>query len=113
MTARTPLPFPMPDWPGPVLRAIAVLEGKGFECYAVGGCVRDAALGEQPHDWDLTTSALPEDGLLWQEAQGQMCCGLWYDEACETWSLPPVSEPVKQDMDRWELVYPAAVLAAY
>lgn len=59
------------------------------------------------------TSALPEDGLLWQEAQGQMCCGLWYDEACETWSLPPVSEPVKQDMDRWELVYPAAVLAAY
>lgn len=61
MTARTPLPFPMPDWPGPVLRAIAVLEGKGFECYAVGGCVRDAALGEQPHDWDLTTSALPEE----------------------------------------------------
>ena len=61
MTARTPLPFPMPDWPGPVLRAIAVLEGKGFECYAVGGCVRDAALGKQPHDWDLTTSALPEE----------------------------------------------------
>lgn len=61
MTARTALPFPAPDWPGPVLKAIAVLEGKGFECYAVGGCVRDAALGETPHDWDLTTSALPEE----------------------------------------------------
>ena len=61
MTARGTLPFPAPDWPGPVLKAIAVLEGKGFECYAVGGCVRDAALGETPHDWDLTTSALPEE----------------------------------------------------
>jgi hypothetical protein len=39
--------------------------------------------------------------------------GVWYDEEKGMWSIPPVSESVKRDMDRWELVYPAAVLAAY
>lgn len=48
-------------WPGPVLQAVRTLELHGHECWAVGGCVRDAALGLQPHDWDLTTSALPEE----------------------------------------------------
>ena len=33
----------------------------GYPCYAVGGCVRDAVLGREPHDWDLTTAALPDD----------------------------------------------------
>ncbi|MDO4519734.1 MAG: CCA tRNA nucleotidyltransferase [Eubacteriales bacterium] len=37
-----------------------VLEEAGFEAYAVGGCVRDVLLGRCPHDWDITTSALPE-----------------------------------------------------
>jgi tRNA nucleotidyltransferase (CCA-adding enzyme) len=37
-----------------------MLEDSGQESWAVGGCVRDAALGTPPHDWDLTTSALPE-----------------------------------------------------
>ena len=31
----------------------------GFEAYIVGGCVRDALLGIEPHDWDICTSALP------------------------------------------------------
>ena len=35
------------------------LEEHGFEGYAVGGCVRDACLGREPNDWDITTSALP------------------------------------------------------
>ncbi len=47
-------------WPESVLTAIRALEDAGEECWAVGGCVRDAALGLTPHDWDLTTSALPE-----------------------------------------------------
>ena len=41
----------------------AVMEGlerSGFEAYAVGGCVRDRLLGLEPKDWDVTTSALPE-----------------------------------------------------
>ena len=37
------------------------LENAGFAAYAVGGCVRDACLGLSPHDFDLCTSALPEE----------------------------------------------------
>lgn len=33
----------------------------GYEAYAVGGCVRDTVLGRVPEDWDITTSARPED----------------------------------------------------
>lgn len=36
------------------------LEQNGFEAYAVGGCVRDTILGKKPKDYDVTTSALPE-----------------------------------------------------
>ncbi|MCI8410708.1 MAG: CCA tRNA nucleotidyltransferase [Lachnospiraceae bacterium] len=36
------------------------LQKQGFEAYAVGGCVRDALLGREPEDWDITTSARPE-----------------------------------------------------
>lgn len=41
--------------------AIDRLESRGYECYAVGGCVRDSLLGFAPHDWDLTTSATPPE----------------------------------------------------
>ena len=36
------------------------LQKNGYEAYAVGGCVRDALLGRKPNDWDITTSARPE-----------------------------------------------------
>ncbi|MFT4105055.1 MAG: CCA tRNA nucleotidyltransferase [Lacrimispora sp.] len=36
------------------------LNAHGFEAYAVGGCVRDSLLGREPEDWDITTSAKPE-----------------------------------------------------
>lgn len=36
------------------------LQENGYEAYAVGGCVRDSYLGLEPHDWDITTSALPQ-----------------------------------------------------
>ena len=32
----------------------------GYEAFAVGGCVRDTILDREPQDWDITTSALPE-----------------------------------------------------
>ena len=32
----------------------------GYEAFAVGGCVRDAVMGRIPHDWDITTNALPK-----------------------------------------------------
>lgn len=36
------------------------LESSGFEAYIVGGCVRDSLLGKEPKDYDVTTSASPE-----------------------------------------------------
>lgn len=36
------------------------LHGAGYAAYAVGGCVRDSLLGRTAHDWDLCTSALPQ-----------------------------------------------------
>ncbi|MCR4897300.1 MAG: HDIG domain-containing protein [Lachnospiraceae bacterium] len=39
---------------------IHTLEKAGFEGYAVGGCVRDSLLGRKPQDWDITTSATPQ-----------------------------------------------------
>ncbi len=35
-------------------------EKSGYEAYAVGGCVRDTLLNKEPKDWDITTSATPE-----------------------------------------------------
>lgn len=40
---------------------IDILEEHGKEAYAVGGCVRDSLLGRIPDDWDITTSATPEE----------------------------------------------------
>ena len=37
------------------------LRKNGFEGHIVGGCVRDAIMGIIPHDYDITTSAMPED----------------------------------------------------
>lgn len=46
--------------PAPVREALDALCGAGFEAYIVGGCVRDALRGAEPHDWDCTTNAKPE-----------------------------------------------------
>ena len=45
--------------PGAAL-LLDALHGAGHAAYAVGGCVRDSLLGQVPHDWDLCTSARPE-----------------------------------------------------
>ena len=50
----------MIDAPISVMKIIEILEQAGFEAYAVGGCVRDSLLGRNPSDWDITTSARPE-----------------------------------------------------
>ena len=47
--------------PNSVQFIIQTIEQAGFEAYAVGGCVRDSILGRTPDDWDITTSAKPED----------------------------------------------------
>lgn len=48
------------ELPQDVEDIIATLEGAGYDAYVVGGCVRDSLLGRKPGDWDITTSAMPE-----------------------------------------------------
>lgn len=50
-------------FPESVRWAIGRLNAAGYEAWAVGGCVRDSVLGKEPHDWDMTTSALPEETM--------------------------------------------------
>ena len=47
--------------PDKVHGIIETLIAAGYEAYAVGGCIRDSVLGREPSDWDITTSAKPED----------------------------------------------------
>lgn len=49
------------ELPHKVQTIIQTLQSHGYEAYAVGGCVRDSILGRQPDDWDITTSALPNE----------------------------------------------------
>jgi len=46
--------------PTEVKYIIETLEKSGYIAYAVGGCVRDSVMGKTPKDWDICTSALPE-----------------------------------------------------
>lgn len=48
------------DIPEGANKVIEGLEAAGYEAYIVGGCVRDSILGREPGDWDITTSARPE-----------------------------------------------------
>ena len=50
--------FPLP---AEVLKALDMITARGYEAYVVGGCVRDLLMGIPPHDYDICTSALPEE----------------------------------------------------
>lgn len=47
--------------PDKVDQIITTLQKSGYEAYAVGGCIRDSLLGREPGDWDITTSASPDE----------------------------------------------------
>lgn len=47
--------------PEKVSSILNTLLSAGFEAYAVGGCIRDSLLGKEPKDWDITTSAKPDE----------------------------------------------------
>ncbi len=44
-----------------VSEIIDILQNAGFEAYCVGGAVRDSIMGYTPDDWDITTSATPDE----------------------------------------------------
>lgn len=46
--------------PDGALSIIRKLKDNGYQAYLVGGCVRDLLMGREPHDWDICTSALPD-----------------------------------------------------
>lgn len=50
--------------PENVYKIIEELHRNNYEAYAVGGCVRDKLLGREPKDWDITTSAMPNEVKL-------------------------------------------------
>lgn len=50
-------------YPTYVKNCIELLEKSGYSAYAVGGAVRDSLLGKEPSDWDVTTSATPDEIL--------------------------------------------------
>ncbi len=49
------------DIPDNIIKVLDVLEASGYEAFTVGGSVRDMCRGVTPHDYDVTTSALPEE----------------------------------------------------
>ena len=49
------------DLPAGARFVLERLTGAGFAAYVVGGCVRDAMRGDAPKDYDVCTSALPEE----------------------------------------------------
>lgn len=49
------------EMPSKVKNILDVLDANGYEAFVVGGCVRDSVLGKTPEDWDITTSAKPEE----------------------------------------------------
>lgn len=51
----------MEEIPGAVRSVCEELERAGYAAHMVGGCVRDLLRGQMPHDWDVTTDALPDE----------------------------------------------------
>ena len=47
--------------PHTIIEICRTLSEAGFQAFVVGGALRDALLGVTPHDWDITTDALPEE----------------------------------------------------
>ena len=68
------------------------LHTAGYAAYAVGGCVRDSLLGLAPHDWDLCTSALP-----------QQVIGLFGAQQCIPTGLQHGTVTVKQNGALYEI----------
>ncbi|MDD6489698.1 MAG: hypothetical protein PUG48_07785, partial [Clostridia bacterium] len=49
--------------PNGVQKIISTLAEKGYNSYAVGGCIRDSIMNKKPSDWDICTSSMPEETL--------------------------------------------------
>lgn len=59
-----------PTMEEPANRVLAILNDAGYEAYIVGGAVRDKVMGKEPHDYDIATSATPEEVMAIMPANG-------------------------------------------
>lgn len=78
--------------PTQVQNIIDRLQGSGFEAYVVGGCVRDSIMGLMPHDWDICTSALPEQVIDIFKDQNVVPTGLKHGTVTVIFESYPVCE---------------------
>lgn len=62
-------------FPEPVKKILRTFSDAGYEAYVVGGAVRDLLLGQEPHDYDIATSALPEATAALCRSQGWQTAG--------------------------------------
>ncbi len=69
---------------------IARFDAAGYEVFCVGGCVRDALRGVTPHDWDLCTSALPEQTLALFTDKTCLTVGIKHGTVTVMWDKNPV-----------------------
>ncbi len=79
----------MIDLPQGVAFLIQKMETAGFEAWAVGGCVRDSLMGLVPHDWDVCTSARPEQTLGVFAGQRVIETGIRHGTVTVIWDSTP------------------------
>ena len=70
--------WPYIEMPADVCWILDQLHGAGYEAYIVGGCVRDSILLLIPHDWDICTSAKPDEILDVFKTQKTIQTGIKY-----------------------------------
>ncbi|MGI6030185.1 MAG: CCA tRNA nucleotidyltransferase [Eubacteriales bacterium] len=78
------------ETPPEVCRAAARLRERGFSCHLVGGCVRDSLRGLTPHDFDLCTSALPQQVMEVFQDQRVIATGLVHGTVTVLWEGMPL-----------------------
>ena len=64
------------EMPNEVSMILNKLSEKGYEAVIIGGCVRDSIMGIEPHDWDIATSAQPEEIMECFKEYNIMTAGL-------------------------------------
>lgn len=76
--------------PSDIQEIIARFDAAGYEVFCVGGCVRDAMRGVTPNDWDLCTSALPEQILSLFSDKSCLTIGIKHGTVTVMWDQNPV-----------------------
>lgn len=76
--------------PPHISKIIDILNSNGHKAYIVGGCVRDSFLNRNPYDWDVTTSALPEQTIECFKDYKTVLTGLKHGTVCVVIDKNPV-----------------------